>query len=141
VSDTRYVLDTSALLTLIGDEEGADTVAAILHQAGNGQAAVYASFMTYMEVYYRVWRQAGKATADVVLAYLKSLALVRVDVNEPLLIMAGEIKARYRLSVADAWIAATAIWHDATLVHKDPEFEPLDNQVKLMSLPYRDASP
>jgi len=42
-----------------------------------------------------------------------------------LLEKAAEIKATYRLSVTDAWIAATAVLLNATLVHKDPEFEPL----------------
>lgn len=34
---------------------------------------------------------------------------------------AARIKAAGGLSVADAWIAATAAVHDAVLVHKDPE--------------------
>ena len=29
------------------------------------------------------------------------------------------------LFVLDTWIAATAIIHDATLIHKDPEFQKL----------------
>ncbi|MEZ5448851.1 MAG: hypothetical protein R3E89_07565 [Thiolinea sp.] len=36
----RYLLDTSALLTLRDDEEGADVVAELLYQHQNGQARV-----------------------------------------------------------------------------------------------------
>jgi predicted nucleic acid-binding protein len=39
------------------------------------------------------------------------------------------------LSVADAWIAASAVLLRATLVHKDPEFEPLD--IPQHRLPYK----
>lgn len=38
-----------------------------------------------------------------------------------LLQAAASVKARYPLSVADAWIAAAAEMTHSTLVHKDPE--------------------
>jgi len=50
--------------------------------------------------------------------------------------MKSVIKARYKISVADAWIAATAAVHNLTLVHKDPEFESLEG-VSLLPLPYK----
>ncbi len=45
-----YVLDSSAWLTLIGDEAGADTVQDILERARAGEATVLVSFMSLMEV-------------------------------------------------------------------------------------------
>jgi ribonuclease VapC len=42
-----------------------------------------------------------------------------------MLIKAAEIKATHSLSIADAWIAACASEQSATLLHKDPEFNPL----------------
>ncbi len=53
---------------------------------------------------------------------LKALPLQWVEASEPLLECAAAIKARYALSVADAWIAAAAFQVGATLFHKDPEF-------------------
>jgi predicted nucleic acid-binding protein len=47
-----YVLDTSAWLTLIEDEAGADTVQALLEKARAGEVVVLVSFMSFMEVYY-----------------------------------------------------------------------------------------
>jgi len=47
------------------------------------------------------------------------------------------LKARYRMSFADAFIAATAIHLDAILVHKDPEFEALKAILRTESLPYK----
>ena len=46
------------------------------------------------------------------------------------------VKATYPLSLADAWIAATAMECDATLIHKDPEFERLAS-LKEERLPYK----
>ena len=43
--------------------------------------------------------------------------------------------AATRMSVADAWIAASAMLLRATLVHKDPEFDQLD--IPQHRLPYK----
>jgi predicted nucleic acid-binding protein len=57
--------------------------------------------------------------------------------DEKTLLQAGRLKALYRLSVADALIAALAKLHQATLVHKDPEFEPLSQEISLWNLPFK----
>jgi len=54
-----------------------------------------------------------------------------------MLLQAGRFKAFYRLSVADALIAAVAKLRQATLVHKDPELEALAPEVALLSLPFK----
>lgn len=51
--------------------------------------------------------------------------------------VAAELKAKYRLSAADAWIAALAKENNAILVHKDPEYEQIQNEVQLLNLPYK----
>jgi len=51
-----------------------------------------------------------------------------------------ELKAAYRLSVADAWIAALAKERGATLVHKDPEFEQVEAVLEVLKLPYKVGS-
>jgi len=47
------------------------------------------------------------------------------------------MKAKHRISVADAWIAALAQESSATLVHKDPEFEVMGDQIQVLKLPYK----
>ncbi len=39
-----YLLDTSALLTLRDDEDGADSVAELLHKAQDGECKCFACF-------------------------------------------------------------------------------------------------
>jgi predicted nucleic acid-binding protein len=117
-----YVLDNSALLALRDDEPGADRVAELLGLAQARKCVCLGSFISLMELMYRVWRDDGEALAQ--LAYDQCLALPITWIHESpeLLKAAAAIKAEYPLSLADAWIAATAELHRATLVHKDPEF-------------------
>jgi len=50
----RYLLDTSAFLTLRDEEEGSDQVAEILRMAQTQNVRCFACFLTLMEVFYRV---------------------------------------------------------------------------------------
>jgi len=127
----RYVLDTSALLTLRDDEPGADRVAEVLQQAAKGKARCYGCFISLMEVLYRVWRDEDEAKGR--LAYQQCLALPMewVRDSDALLLKAAELKALHPLSLANAWIAACTLEQDAVLMHKDPEFHalPVDQEV------------
>ncbi|MBI3802003.1 MAG: type II toxin-antitoxin system VapC family toxin [Deltaproteobacteria bacterium] len=133
----RYVLDTSALLTLIEDEAGADDVQALLEQAKRGEVSLLISFISFMEVYYISLQERGQEEAHERLRLMAALPMLRVESTETLTVLAGQLKAAHRLSVADAWIAALAQERDATLVHKDPEFEQLEATVKVLKLPYK----
>ena len=113
-----FCLDTSAILTLRDDEPGAERVAMVLE----GPDPCFACFITRMEVLYRVWKDEGERSGRLAYEQLQSLPIQWVDQTEPLLLEASRIKASHPLSVADAWIAATALNSQATLLHKDPEF-------------------
>ncbi len=114
-----FCLDTSAILTLRDDEPGAERVAMLLE----GPDLCFACFITRMEVLYRVWKDEGERSGRLAYEQLQSLPIQWVDQTEPLLLEASRMKASHPLSVADAWIAATALHSRATLLHKDPEFE------------------
>ena len=72
-----------------------------------------------------------------ILAYCQQLPVERVTVNDELIALAARVKGSYRMSLADAWILATAKQLNAILIHKDPEFEQAASDVKLQPLPYR----
>lgn len=55
----RYVLDTSAFLTLIEDEVGAGQVQTLLEQAQQGEVSLLVSFISFMEVYYISFQERG----------------------------------------------------------------------------------
>ena len=133
----RFLLDTSALLTLRDDEPGADRVAEVLGLAGSGKAKCFGCFITLMEIYYRVWRDEDKPAGQ--LAYQQCLALpvAWISNSETLLAKSAEYKALYPLSIADAWIAACAAEQGAVLLHKDPEFKPLPVMQEFLPLKAR----
>ncbi len=133
----RYTLDTSAIIAYFTNEAGADTVEGLLVLAERRRIEVCASFMTYMELLYRVWKRLGEKEGKGAYLRLKALAVRRIDTSEELLLAAGRIKATHDLSVADAWIAATALVTKSQLVHKDPEFRPLRAEFPLLELPLK----
>jgi predicted nucleic acid-binding protein len=135
-SPEPVVLDTSAILALWNNEDGAATVEKVLRESSQ-RKPVYLSFMTFMECRYRVWKDHGQSAADELFRSLNNLPVIRVDVDEALIRTASELKAQHKISVADSWIIATAITRNATLVHKDPEFDVLTDRVAMKALPYK----
>jgi predicted nucleic acid-binding protein len=132
-----YVLDTSAWLAFIENEAGADIVFNLLEKARTGKIVILVSFMSFMEVYYITLQERDITEAQVRLQLMNSLPILRVDSTEALGILASQFKASYHLSVADAWIAALAKERDTILVHKDPEFEQIEKEIKVLKLPYK----
>lgn len=128
-----YVFDTSALLTLWNDEDGAELLENLLRE----ESDIYVSFMSYMESRYRIWKNVSKEESEEFSRYAELLPLTRIDMTDAIFEKAIEIKATKNLSVCDSWIIATAISLEATLIHKDPEFEQVKTLVKLKSLPHK----
>ena len=127
-----FLPDTSAILTMMDSEEGADLVEDILRTR-----EILLPALVLFEVYYKSIQYHGVETAELRYATLRSIRATHVsELTEPVLLKGGEFKAKYKISLADSIIAAYAFVHNATLVHKDPEFEALTmiNQVKL---PYK----
>lgn len=137
---TTYVFDTSALLTLYYEEEGADSLESILRSATKQKINILISFISITEFYYILYQRSGIEKATQALILLKTLPLNRMDPDEELLILAGILKAEYFISLADAFIAALALQKKALLIHKDPEYEALQDKIELMPLPYKSKS-
>ena len=132
----RYLLDTSALFCLKGNEPGAGEVERVLRDAGPKER-VSISFISLMEFFYIVQQEQGEEEAQKSYLQLKQLPLQVVESDEALGLAAARFKARGKISVADAWIAATAQRLQATLIHKDPEFEAFQDELALSPLPYK----
>jgi len=130
-----YLLDTSALLAFIEDEEGADRVEQALKQR-----ETLLPWPVILETYYVTQQEEGQAEADKRFALIKQLkATILYDMDEATLLTAARLKALHRLSLADAIIAAFAIRNGAILLHKDPEFEVLSGLLSMEALPYKSS--
>jgi len=132
-----HLLDTSALFALTDNEAGADVVEEFLDRAKKGQTSLHISAMTAMEVYYVSSEESGEEEANRLLLLVRALPVTELPLEDALVLPAARFRARYKISVADAWIAATALVHNLTLVHKDPEFDRLKDGLSLLSLPYK----
>lgn len=127
------LLDTSALLALIEDEAGATRVEQVLR---DGAALIV--WTSLLEVVYITQQERGTSEAERRYALLKVLPVTLLwAMDEPILLIAARFKARYRVSFADAIIAAYAAYHQATLLHKDPQFEALASELAIEALPYK----
>lgn len=127
----KFVLDTSALFSLVEDEAGKERVAQILENE-----EFILPFITLLEIHYITHQEQGLPEADRRYAVLKQ-ANVLWSFDEPTLLTAARLKAENRISLADSMIAAVAIQNGAILVHKDPEYECLVSELEMETLPYK----
>lgn len=132
-----YILDTSAILTYIEDEDGSDYVENLLIDAEKGIVDIYVSFMSLTEVFYITLREKDESLAGDRIKLMQSLAVKIQESDEMVNINAGKLKARHSISLADAYIAALCQIHNGILVHKDPEYEKLASEIKEYRLPYK----
>jgi ribonuclease VapC len=78
-----------------------------------------------MELLSLIRREEGEDEARAALLLVDSFPLDWVTCEPEILDAAATLKAAGGLSVADSWIAATALVRGAVLVHRDPEYAPL----------------
>jgi predicted nucleic acid-binding protein len=90
-----------------------------------------------MEILHRVWKDENEQEARVAFQQCMPLPIEWVHEHPALLEKAAEIKATFPLSLAVAWIAASAILQGAVLVHKAPEFSALDCQQLILPYKYK----
>jgi predicted nucleic acid-binding protein len=89
-------------------------------------------------VVYITRRELGEEEALMRYALLKKInAKIIWNTDEALLLQAARIKSSHALSLADSVIAAIASQNNATLLHKDPEYEQLQGVVEMEILPYK----
>lgn len=133
---SRYVLDTSAVLTILNEEKGAKMVLDILEAARSDKAMVYLPFMALMELEYLGLRRHGREKTRQVLNLVEAWPVRIEHSTDEWRHEAAHAKATTSLSVADAWICSLACLLDAELVHKDPEYDAVTG-LKALRLPYK----
>ncbi len=100
-----YIFDACALIAFMNDEEGSDEVERILEEAIDGNIEIFMNKINIFEIYYGVYRKEGQDTADE--AYqriLKQPINVINNLKDEVFRVAGRIKAKYKLSLADSMI-------------------------------------
>ncbi len=125
------VLDSYALLALLRDEPGAEIVAGLLERAGQQNRSVHMTEVNYAEVQYTIRRKDGETVWASVAGELLAAPIEFHAADRRLADVAAGFKARFRISLADAFAAALAKERKAELVTGDPEFRALEKEIKI----------
>ena len=128
---TQVVLDSHALLKLLRDEPGAETVETLLVTASRKDAPLHMTEVNYAEVQYIVRRKDGDAAWSSLAGELRAAPIEFHPATRPLADIAADFKARFKMSLADAFAAALAKEIKAELVTGDPEFKALEKEIKI----------
>ncbi len=134
---SEYVFDTSALLALIENEEGIETIERLLINALNEEDVIFISSVTAIELFYISIQEQGRTIAEERLNLIETLPLKQQSLTPNLSKIIGDIKAAKAMSFADCCIAGLAKNKKAVLVHKDPEFEQIEDGITQLKLPYK----
>ena len=128
------VLDSHALLAYFRGEENGVRVRDLLDKAAASDRRLQMTDVNYAELKYILLKKDGAAAWQQVEEVLKSLPIDFLGTTRVLADTAADLKARYKISLADAFAAALASEKKAELVTGDPEFKPLEKEVKILWL-------
>jgi ribonuclease VapC len=131
MSAPQVALDSHALLKLLRDEPGAETVSRLLEKAGEHDQPVHMTEVNYAEVQYIVRRKDGDAAWASLAGELRAAPIEFHPATRPLADIAADFKARFKMSLADAFAAALAKEIGAELVTGYPEFKALEKEIKI----------
>jgi ribonuclease VapC len=126
-----FVLDTFALLAYLKDDPAAARVEQVLELAGKNQCRLFASIINLGELLYITERRGGISKAQDALALIQQLPIEILPAGEQAVFSAAHIKATHALSYADAFVVAAAIHEQALVLTGDPEFESVEELVKV----------
>ncbi len=125
------VLDSFALLTLLYDEDGAETVQELINKADEGKVNLLISTVNLGEVWYSIARRNSPEVADSTLQDLLSSGIELVDVDWGIAHQAALYKSRGNISYADTFVAALAKVRNCAVVTGDKEFQQLEKEIKI----------
>jgi len=134
MSAPRVVLDSFALLAFLRGETGEEKVAAMLERAGLRDEPLHMTEVNYAEVQYIIMRKDGEDRWQEIARELPALPIEFHPATRALADLAAGFKARYKLSLADAFAAALAKERKAELVTGDLEFKALEKEIKIVWL-------
>lgn len=120
------MLDSFAVLALLEGEMGAAEVAGLLSAE---EGVLLMTYVNLGEVVHTVIRERGQSRADAVLLGLEATRVTFVPAERTLCLGAARLKARHRISYADAFCAALSEISGFPVVTGDPEFGQLEGHI------------
>jgi predicted nucleic acid-binding protein len=114
-------LDSSGWIDIAEGGPNAEAFAEALHHPHS----IVSSVISLYEISKYVTREAGEASAQELLAVVRSYPVITL--TEDLALSAASLSAEHQLAMADSLIYATALANNATLWTQDVDFKGLPN--------------
>ena len=130
-SQEIYILDSFALLAYLGDEPGRERLEKLLIGSRRGDCTLLLCMINFGEILYMTERRRGLVKAQSVQALIENLPIKILDATRNLILDAAHIKANFALSYADAFVVAIAQLEGGIILTGDPEFQVVENKVKI----------
>ena len=129
--EAPVVLDSYALLAYFRGESNGVQVRALLDKAAAHDIPLRMTDVSYAEVKYTLLKKDGEEAWEEASKILESLPIEFHSTTRALADSAAEFKARFKISLADAFSAALAQQEKAELVTGDPEFRALEKAIDI----------
>ncbi|MEM2982008.1 MAG: PIN domain-containing protein [Candidatus Bathyarchaeia archaeon] len=119
----KIILDTKPLIKMFAKEEGWEDVQKIAFKIESDEVDAAISVVTLTEIYYKYLQENSPDLAETRIENLRNAIYLRkYEVDEEVAVKAGEFKGKYDISIADAFIAATAYLEKSTVISDDEDF-------------------
>ena len=125
------VLDSFALIAYFRDEVGAQVVENLLLTAGRKDMPLHMTDVNYAEVKYSIMKKDGPRAWEAAAKVLQGLPIEFHPTTRDMADTAADFKARFKMSLADAFAAALAKERKAELVTGDSDFKAVEKEIKI----------
>jgi PIN domain nuclease of toxin-antitoxin system len=115
-----YIFDACALIALLTEEHGYRNVEKIIEESKNNRAQIIMHNINLLEVYYDIYKLYDETSAIKFLDEIKNAPIKLVaEVDDDIIINAGRLKQKYKISLADSIGLAETIISNGTFVTSD----------------------
>lgn len=126
------MLDSYAVLAFLFQEGGYAKVMALLEKVVQADQYVLVSAANWAEIRCVIERKLGAARWNEVRMKLLGLPIEIVPMDQQLAELAGEIKATWKMSLADCFAAALAKQRKAEVYTGDSDFRAIKSQIDII---------
>lgn len=120
-SKRKLLFDTHAFLAFFNREEGSECIKAFMDEIQDETCEGFVASVTLTELAYIYRKKTDESLARIRVMQIQHSKLSIIPMTAEIAISAGMIKPQ-GISVADAIIAASALYVDASVVTNDPHF-------------------
>jgi len=112
----KFVLDACAVLALLKEEQGVDVVKGVIES----NAPIILHSVTLLEIYYNIAKELGIDSADLFFEQIIQTKIeIIYEITESTIKNAGYYKSRYKISLGDSFVLATAKEISAKIISSD----------------------